>query len=61
VSANQRAGWQQDAARYGLSLDLLTYPGGGHFFTDDTIHDYDADAADKTWARAARFLEDVSR
>jgi hypothetical protein len=44
----------------GLSLQMFDYPGAGHFFTDDSLQDHDAEAATKTWALAVTFLEMLS-
>ncbi|HEX3862594.1 MAG TPA: dienelactone hydrolase family protein [Stellaceae bacterium] len=60
VSADERRDWQHDAIRHGLSLEIFDYPGAGHFFTDESLQDYNAQAAAKTWAMVATFLEDVS-
>jgi dienelactone hydrolase len=61
VSDGQRSGWRRDALRCGLSLQMFDYPGAGHFFTDDSLQDHDAEAATKTWALAVTFLETLSK
>jgi dienelactone hydrolase len=60
VSGDQRSGWRENALRCGLSVEVFEYPGAGHFFTDNLLHDYDAEAATKTWSRAVTFLETLS-
>lgn len=60
VSADERRAWRHDAMRHGLSVEIFDYPGAGHFFTDESLQDYNAQAAVKTWALAAMFLEEVS-
>jgi dienelactone hydrolase len=61
VPGAQRAGWREDALRCGLSLQMFDYPGAGHFFTDDSLQDYDAEAATKTWGLALNFLKTLSK
>ena len=49
------------ALRCGLSLQVFNYPEAGHFFTDDSLQDHDAEAASKTWALAVTFLATRSK
>ncbi|WP_229908174.1 dienelactone hydrolase family protein [Amycolatopsis oliviviridis] len=37
---------------------MFTYPGAGHFYTDSSLPDHDADAAALTWQRILDFLPD---
>lgn len=53
------AAWRSAAARSGIAADLFTYPGGGHLYTDASLPDYDAKAADLTWKRVLSFLDAV--
>ena len=39
-----------------LAYPVFTYPGVGHFFTDEDLPDHDAAAADLAWRRAIAFL-----
>jgi dienelactone hydrolase len=39
--------------------DLFLYPGRGHLFTDNTVADYDADAAATVLRRVLAFLDEV--
>ncbi|MER7893945.1 dienelactone hydrolase family protein [Micromonospora sp. NPDC094482] len=48
--------WRQAMTEAGAELAVLRYPGVGHLFTDPDVPDYDAAAADATWARALAFL-----
>ena len=50
------ARWRDNMARAGADVELFTYPGVGHFFTDDGVADYDRAATELTWQRSLRFL-----
>jgi dienelactone hydrolase len=50
------AAWRDSMARAGADIELFTYPGAGHFFTDDGVADYDRAATELTWQRSLRFL-----
>jgi dienelactone hydrolase len=54
--AEDVAYWRSLAERTGLAAEVHTYPGVGHLYTDATLPDYDAAAADLTWNRVIRFL-----
>ena len=49
-------GEQRHAARAGISLEVFLYPGVGHLYTDPSLPDYDAKAAEATWSRVDTFL-----
>ncbi|MEV6072110.1 dienelactone hydrolase family protein [Nocardia sp. NPDC052001] len=57
--AEQLTAWQARARRHGAVATVHTYPGAGHFYTDDTLPDFDRRAAELTWERATRFLTDL--
>lgn len=40
---------------------VFTYPGAGHFYTDESLPDHDADATALTWQRVLEFLAAVAR
>jgi dienelactone hydrolase len=54
--ADEVAAWQVAAARLGISAEIFKYPGIGHLYTDATLPDYDAEAAERTWNRIIDFL-----
>jgi dienelactone hydrolase len=47
---------QQSAGDAGASLEVFTYPGGGHLFADPEGPDYDADSASLMLERELEFL-----
>jgi dienelactone hydrolase len=55
--AEDVAAWRSAAARSQIAVDVFTYPGAGHLYTDASLPDYDAKAADLTWSRVIRFLD----
>lgn len=55
--ADEVAAWRSAAAQAEIDLEMFTYPGVGHLYTDATLPDYDAAAADLTWKRAIDFLD----
>ena len=57
VPAEQVAAWQAAALGNGASVEVHRYPGVGHFYTDDSLSDYDAPAARLTWQRTVDFLD----
>ncbi len=48
--------WQMAAELAGTAAELFIYPGAGHFYTDPSLADYNAAAAEETWERMLRFL-----
>ncbi|WP_240808985.1 dienelactone hydrolase family protein [Microbispora catharanthi] len=40
----------------GAAVRVFTYPGVGHFYTDASLRDHDAEAAELTWRRSSDFL-----
>lgn len=50
------AAWKSAAARSKLAAEVFTYPKVGHLYTDATLPDYNADAAERTWSRVLNFL-----
>ena len=57
--AEDVAAWRLAAARSGTAAEIFTYPGGGHLYTDASLPDYDAKAADLTWRRVISFLDAI--
>ena len=54
--ADEVAAWKAAAAETPIALEMFTYPGAGHIYTDPTLADHDAEAASLTWDRVERFL-----
>lgn len=52
--------WTAVAEKAGAVADVFTYPNVGHFFTDETLPDYDAAATDQTWERVLSFLNAIT-
>ncbi|MFG1796752.1 dienelactone hydrolase family protein [Nocardia sp. NPDC049149] len=57
--AEQLTAWQARARRHGAAATVHTYSGAGHFYTDDTLPDFDRLATDLTWQHATQFLTDL--
>jgi dienelactone hydrolase len=53
------AAWIGEARHRQIALEIHRYPGAGHFFTDPTLPDYDAAAAELALSRAIEFLQRV--
>ncbi|MEY9876414.1 dienelactone hydrolase [Streptacidiphilus sp. MAP12-33] len=51
--------WYLRMLRAGADVEIHRYRGAGHLFTDPELHDYDAQAADRTWAAALDFLAEL--
>ncbi|WP_026791645.1 dienelactone hydrolase family protein [Pleomorphomonas oryzae] len=51
--------WQMAAELAGMAAELFVYPGAGHFYTDPSLADYQVLAADQTWQRVLRFLDEA--
>lgn len=54
--ADEVAAWRAHAARANIGLEVFLYPGVGHLYTDPSLPDYDAKAAEATWSRVDAFL-----
>ncbi|AZQ71163.1 MULTISPECIES: dienelactone hydrolase family protein [Streptomyces] len=52
--------WYLRMGRAGADVEVHRYAGAGHLFTDPELDDYDAEAAERTWAVALAFLEEVA-
>jgi dienelactone hydrolase len=48
--------WRTAMTEAGAHVEVFTYPGAGHFFTDPGVPDHDAAATELAWERSARFL-----
>jgi len=44
------------ATEAGVAAQVFTYPGVGHFYTDASLPEHDANAAELTWQRILDFL-----
>ncbi|MER7621449.1 dienelactone hydrolase family protein [Streptomyces sp. NPDC126503] len=49
--------WYLQMRRAGADVEIYRYRGAGHLYTDPELPDWDADAAERTWAVALSFLE----
>nr|WP_289624847.1 dienelactone hydrolase family protein [Sinorhizobium sp. 7-81] len=54
--AEDVAAWRTIAEGAGIAAEVFSYPGAGHIYTDPSLPDHDAEAAERTWARVAKFL-----
>ena len=52
--------WYLSMRKAGADAEVYRYPGAGHLYTDPELADYDAEAAERTWALALAFLEELS-
>ncbi|MEV5744183.1 dienelactone hydrolase family protein [Microbispora rosea] len=50
------AAWEKASTAAGAAVQVFTYPGVGHFYTDADLCDHDEDAAGLTWQRSVSFL-----
>jgi dienelactone hydrolase len=51
--------WYLRMRKAGADVEIHRYRGAGHLYTDPDLPDYDADAAERTWAIALDFLRDL--
>ena len=51
--------WYLRMRRAGADVEIFRYPGAGHLYTDPELPDYDAEAAERTWAAALDFLAEL--
>ncbi|MFD5623690.1 dienelactone hydrolase family protein [Streptomyces yangpuensis] len=51
--------WYLRMQRAGADVEVHSYPGAGHLFTDPDLDDYDAEAAEQTWTAAIGFLDSL--
>ncbi|MEV6850819.1 dienelactone hydrolase family protein [Actinoplanes sp. NPDC051411] len=54
------AAWLEAATRTGVDAQVFTYQQAGHFFTDPSLPDHNAQATTLTWQRVLDFLRTVS-
>jgi dienelactone hydrolase len=48
--------WYLELGRAGAEIEVHRYRGAGHLYTDPELDDYDAEAAELTWAASLEFL-----
>ncbi|MFE6911686.1 dienelactone hydrolase family protein [Streptomyces erythrochromogenes] len=51
--------WYLRMQRAGADVEVHSYPGAGHLFTDPDLDDYDAEAAEQAWTAAIGFLDSL--
>ncbi|MEU8620018.1 dienelactone hydrolase family protein [Streptomyces sp. NPDC048623] len=51
--------WYLQMCRAGADVEVYRYRGAGHLYTDPELPDYDAEAAERTWAVALAFLDSL--
>ncbi|MGW7455242.1 dienelactone hydrolase family protein [Streptomyces sp. NPDC054787] len=51
--------WYLRMQRAGADVEVHSYPGAGHLFTDPELDDYDAEAAEQAWKTAIGFLDSL--
>ncbi len=50
--------WRHRMEAGGAVVELFTYPGAGHFFTDPDVPEHHAEAAGLAWRRSIEFLRE---
>ncbi|MBW5482850.1 dienelactone hydrolase family protein [Streptomyces bambusae] len=51
--------WYLRMQRAGADVEVHSYPGAGHLFTDPDLPDYDEQAAEQAWTVALAFLDSL--
>jgi dienelactone hydrolase len=51
--------WYLGMRKAGADVEVHRYRGAGHLYTDPGLDDYDAEAAERTWASVLGFLADL--
>lgn len=51
--------WYLRMRKAGADVEVHRYRGAGHLYTDPGLPDYDAEAAERTWATALDFLREL--
>ncbi|WP_406860409.1 dienelactone hydrolase family protein [Streptomyces sp. HUAS MG47] len=51
--------WYLQMRKAGADVEIYRYAGAGHLYTDPDLPDYDAEAAERTWAIGLAFLESL--
>ncbi|MFD6079686.1 dienelactone hydrolase family protein [Streptomyces hydrogenans] len=52
--------WYLQMRRAGAEVEVYRYRGAGHVYTDPELPDWDAEAAERTWAIALDFLDGLA-
>ncbi|MFJ8127132.1 dienelactone hydrolase family protein [Streptomyces hydrogenans] len=52
--------WYLQMRRAGAEVEVYRYRGAGHVYTDPELPDWDAEAAERTWAIALDFLDGIA-
>jgi dienelactone hydrolase len=60
VPPDRLALFRESAEHAGVDVTVREYPGVGHFFTDETLPDHDAAAADRTWRDVIGMLDSLA-
>lgn len=53
--------WYLNLTRAGADVEIHRYRGAGHIYTDPDLPDYDAEAAERTWAVALDFVAELAQ
>jgi dienelactone hydrolase len=59
ATSEQIAAFRASAAKAGASPSVHEYSDAGHFFTDETLPDYNAEATTSTWAHVTELITAV--
>jgi dienelactone hydrolase len=51
--------WYLRMRRAGAEVEVFRYAGAGHLYTDESLDDYDAEAAERTWRTALGFVDSL--
>lgn len=58
--SDEVAKWTMRAEKAGVAAHVFTYTNVRHFYTDETLSDYDPAATEQTWERVLTFLNTVA-
>ena len=51
--------WYLRMRQVGADVEVYSYPGAGHLYTDPELPDYDEEAAERTWRLGLAFIESL--